>query len=163
MSLGKEAGRQLQCCEGCVRVCQARPPPPSSVCAPRRGAARRGEWCTGLRDREAGAAPLARALPPQAPSCPWGPSTRPGAGQRTGAAFPAPAACALPGSLSIEFSRSGRPSMVLLGDAHAAHGRRGVAATAFRCRLSRAAAATRCRHSSPGRTEVPAMGLPLLA
>lgn len=29
---GKEAGRQLQCCEGCVRVCQACPPPPGSVC-----------------------------------------------------------------------------------------------------------------------------------
>lgn len=41
--------------------------------------------------------------------------------------------------------------MVLLGDAHAAHGRRGVAAAASRCGLSRAAAATRCRrHSSPG-------------
>lgn len=31
LGLGKEAGRQLQCCEGCVRVCQACPLSPGSV------------------------------------------------------------------------------------------------------------------------------------
>lgn len=83
-----------------------------------------------------------------------------GAGRETRAALPAPASCALPGSLSIEFSCRGCSSMVLLGDAHAARGRRVVAAAASRCRFSPAPAATRCRRDwSPGRTEVLAMGL----
>lgn len=37
-SLGKEAERQLQCREGCARVCQARSPTPGSFCTPRCGA-----------------------------------------------------------------------------------------------------------------------------
>lgn len=81
------------------------------------------------------------------------------AGRRTRAVLPAPAPCAQPGSFSIEFSRSGRPSMVLLGDAHSAHGRRGVAAAASRYWPSWVSATTRRCHSNPRRTEVLAMGL----
>lgn len=149
--MGKEAGRQLQCCEGCVRVCQACPPPPGSVC---------DLQCVGHRAPGAG---KQERRPSPWPLVLWAPSGLQGQSSWGGAQDQGralrPAACAQPGSLSIEFSRSGRPSMVLLGDAHAAHGRRGVAATASRYRPSWVSANTRCCRSSPRRTEVLAMGL----
>lgn len=96
LSLGKEAGRQLQCREGCVRVCQARPPPPGSVCAPPHA----GQ--PGRRAEE----PEQRPSP--GPRLPGAPGSPPGQGAPPGATLPTPAPRTLRGPpFSIEFSNTG--------------------------------------------------------
>lgn len=125
---GGERSRAAAAVPGGVRLCA-----PGWVAAPGSGCAPRRAGQPGRRAGEQAQRPsrpgLARRraispLPPPLPPTPAG-------------ALPAPRR--LPAPLPIELALRGRPSAVLLGAAHAAGGRRGVAATASRCSLAPAA------------------------
>lgn len=100
LGLGKEAERQLQCREGCVRVCQARPPPPGSVCAPRH---------TGQPGRLAGEQEQSSAPRPglTAQGARHSPGRVHGAERTTGASLPAPAPAPCPAPSPLSFPHTG--------------------------------------------------------